>query len=71
MPHELSAARSAWHDVGMSEEAKEPEPVSMGEAWGEEIRRRLDRALAGESVGKPWSEVREAVRARLTRRKSA
>ena len=36
-------------------------------AWGAEIERRARRVLAGESRGRPWSELRSALEDSLTR----
>ena len=46
------------------EEPEEPEP-GYEEAWGEEIKRRLDDIDSGRVKTIPWSEVREELRARL------
>lgn len=35
--------------------------------WATEIERRADRVLAGESRGRPWSEVRARLLGRLAR----
>lgn len=37
-------------------------------AWAEEITRRAERALRGESKGVPWETVRDEVRATLGRK---
>ena len=36
-------------------------------AWATEIERRARRALAGESVGVPWGEVRRRIEGRLAK----
>jgi putative addiction module component (TIGR02574 family) len=45
------------------------EPVEPGDdvaqAWGAEIERRARRALAGESPGIPWHEVRKSIESLL------
>ncbi len=33
-------------------------------AWTDEIRRRVDSALAGETKGTPWPELRDKLRGR-------
>jgi putative addiction module component (TIGR02574 family) len=40
-----------------------PDPDAPG-AWIGEVRRRVDRVLAGETTGVPWPEVREKLRNR-------
>ena len=37
-------------------------------AWAKEIERRARRALAGESSGEPWEDVRDRAARRLTPR---
>lgn len=37
-------------------------------AWAEEIEHRARRVLAGESVGKPWDEVRRNIELDLGKR---
>jgi putative addiction module component (TIGR02574 family) len=41
-----------------------PPDVDASAAWTDEIRRRVDRALAGEAKGTPWPEVRDKLRGR-------
>jgi len=45
----------------------EPDP-QLEKAWAEEITRRAERALRGESRGVPWETVRDEVRATLGRK---
>ncbi len=40
-------------------------------AWATEIKRRVDAALTGKSPGIGWQQVRDEIRAELTRRRSA
>ena len=40
-----------------------PDPGASA-AWTDEIRRRVDRALAGDAKGTPWPEVRDKLRGR-------
>ena len=40
-------------------------PEAVQAAWAEEIERRARRALAGESSGEPWEDVRSRVAKRL------
>jgi putative addiction module component (TIGR02574 family) len=47
--------------------AYDPEP-EVEKAWVEEITRRAERALRGESKGVPWETVRDEVRAMLDRK---
>jgi len=44
-----------------------PDP-EVEKAWAEEITRRAERALRGESKGVPWETVRDEVRATLGRK---
>ena len=41
-----------------------PRDASAPAAWADEIRRRVDRAVAGEAKGTPWPELRERLRGR-------
>lgn len=41
------------------------DPQELEKAWGAEIERRARRALAGESQGAPWEEVRQRIERRL------
>jgi len=45
----------------------DPDP-EVEKAWAEEITRRAERALRGESKGVPWETVRDEVRATLGRK---
>lgn len=42
----------------------------VAEAWHEEIRRRLDRVLAGEVTGRRWEDVSADIQAALRNRQS-
>lgn len=44
------------------------DPVAVQAAWAKEIERRARRALAGESSGEPWEDVRDRIARRLTQR---
>ncbi len=41
-----------------------PPDAEAASAWTDEIRRRVDRPLAGESPARPWPELREELRGR-------
>ena len=41
------------------------DPSAVQTAWAKEIERRARGALAGESTGEPWEDVRERVAQRL------
>jgi putative addiction module component (TIGR02574 family) len=41
-----------------------PREEGAADAWRDEIRRRVDRALDDESPAKPWPELREELRGR-------
>jgi putative addiction module component (TIGR02574 family) len=43
-------------------------PDEVERAWGAEIERRARRALAGESPGLPWDEVKRNLADRLAKR---
>lgn len=43
-------------------------PDEVARAWGAEIERRARRALAGESAGLPWDEVKRNLADRLAKR---
>jgi hypothetical protein len=45
----------------------DPDP-EVEKAWAEEVTRRAERALRGESKGVPWETVRDEVRATLGRK---
>jgi len=47
--------------------AYDPEP-EVEKAWAEEITRRAERTLRGESKGVPWETVRDEIRAMLDRK---
>ena len=47
--------------------AQEPDPA-VEKAWAEEITRRAERALRGETKGVPWETVRDEARAMLDRK---
>jgi hypothetical protein len=53
--------------VGL-ERDREPDP-GYDEGWSNEIRRRLDGALAGRSKGTSWSQVRRDIEAQLAKRR--
>jgi putative addiction module component (TIGR02574 family) len=42
------------------------DPVAVQTAWAKEIERRARRALAGESAGEPWEDVRDRITRRLS-----
>ena len=44
------------------------DPVRVQAAWAKEIERRGRRALAGESSGEPWEDVRDRVARHLAKR---
>ena len=44
------------------------DPVIVQAAWAKEIERRGRRALAGESAGESWEDVRDRVARRLATR---
>lgn len=46
---------------------QEPDPA-VEKAWAEEITRRAERALRGETKGVPWETVRDEARAMLDRK---
>ena len=48
------------------DEAPPSDPAQVEAAWAREIERRARRVMSGESVGEPWSDVRERVLRRLT-----
>jgi putative addiction module component (TIGR02574 family) len=41
-----------------------PRDASAPAAWTDEIRRRVDRVVAGEATGTPWPSLREKLRRR-------
>jgi putative addiction module component (TIGR02574 family) len=41
------------------------DPAEVEAAWREEIQRRVDRVLSGESEGLPWESVIAGIRERL------
>jgi len=41
------------------------DPADVAHDWAAELSRRAERAASGESVGRPWAEVRDRVLARL------
>lgn len=50
------------------DDATSEDPATVQAAWAKEIDRRGRRALAGESAGEPWDDVRGRVARRLTQR---
>jgi putative addiction module component (TIGR02574 family) len=44
------------------------DPVAVQAAWAREIEKRGRRAMAGESSGEPWEDVRDRISKRLTQR---
>jgi putative addiction module component (TIGR02574 family) len=44
------------------------DPAVVEREWAAELTRRAERAVSGESTGRPWSEVRERLVARLRAR---
>ena len=50
------------------DEAAAEQPAEVEAAWAAEIERRARRALAGESGGVSWSDVRRDAEAELHRR---
>jgi putative addiction module component (TIGR02574 family) len=45
-----------------------PADTDHDEAWAAEIEKRARRAVAGDSAGRPWGEVRAEIEAQLRRR---
>lgn len=41
------------------------DPAEVEREWTVELTRRAERAASGESVGRPWAEVRDRLLARL------
>ncbi len=41
------------------------DPAEVEREWADELSRRAERAASGESVGRPWAEVRDRLLARL------
>ncbi len=41
------------------------DPTEVEREWTLELTRRAERAASGESVGRPWAEVRDRLLARL------
>jgi hypothetical protein len=50
------------------DEAAAADPAEVEAAWAEEIERRARRAIAGETTGIPWDDVRRRAEAELRRR---
>ena len=50
------------------DDATTEDPAAVQAAWGREIERRGRRAVAGESSGEPWEDVRDRVARRLSQR---
>jgi len=48
--------------------AEADNPAEVEAAWAAEIERRARRAIAGESAGIPWEDVRQRAEAELRRR---
>ena len=44
------------------------DPAEVERAWGAEIERRARRALAGETAGIPWEDVKRKLEHRLAKR---
>jgi len=44
------------------------DPVAIQAAWAREIEKRGRRAMASESTGEPWEDVRDRVSKHLTHR---
>lgn len=49
--------------------AETDNPAEVEAAWASEIERRARRAIAGESAGIPWSDVRQRAEAELRNRR--
>jgi len=60
---DVAAELLASLDAAEAENAAEVEA-----AWAAEIERRARRAIAGESAGIPWEDVRQRAEAELRRR---
>ena len=50
------------------DDAASERPADVEAAWATEIERRARRALADESAGTPWDDVRRRAEAELRRR---
>jgi putative addiction module component (TIGR02574 family) len=61
---ELSADDRAELAADLLASLDGPPDEDASAAWTDEIRRRVDRALAGEAKGTPWPEVRDKLRGR-------
>jgi putative addiction module component (TIGR02574 family) len=61
---ELSADERAELAADLLASLDGPSDPAAAEAWREEIRRRVDRAAAGESAGTAWPGLRDALRER-------
>jgi putative addiction module component (TIGR02574 family) len=61
---ELSADDRAELAADLLASLDGPADKDASTAWTDEIRRRVDRALAGEGKGTPWPELRDKLRGR-------
>ncbi len=50
------------------DDAAADDPAEVEAAWAAEIERRARRAIAGETTGVPWEDVRRRAEAELRRR---
>ena len=50
------------------DDAAADDPAEVEAAWAAEIERRARRAIAGETTGVPWEDVRRRADAELRRR---
>ena len=50
------------------EDAEADNPADVEAAWAAEIEKRARRAMAGESAGVPWEDVRRRAEAELRKR---
>jgi hypothetical protein len=47
------------------EDTSTDDPIAVRDMWSQEIDRRAQRVLAGESVGEDWSDLRQRVTDKL------
>lgn len=66
LPHGERADVAAELLASLDEEAA-ADPNEVERAWAVEIERRARRALAGESAGVPWEEVKQRIEERLAK----